>query len=209
MALISTANAAAINGTEDLSGVFLKMEGIFMNQNQFEMITRNMQKRYGKIRNGDEEIHSMMLFPMESNLLKVYRKHQEANSRRLKEAILLALYQVSDRLTGAKTDVGKFESSENLLLRDALLSAFDPFANEEIAAVLQEEGQLDLNDRDVLEKYYKEPVLCLLRIRDSVEHWEKRGGSNGYFEFLNEWLGGKVPDDGKMNFSIYAGMAGD
>lgn len=54
-----------------------------------------------------------------------------------------------------------------------------------------------------LAMYYKEPIICLLRIKDSVEHWIKRSGSDGYFKFLEEWLGSKVAGDNQMNYSIY------
>ena len=50
--------------------------------------------------------------------------------------------------------------------------------NEEIREVL---GQMDAEH---LHEYYKEPVMCLLRIKDSVDTWEKCGGSDGYFGFI-------------------------
>lgn len=37
-----------------------------MQMYQFEKIYAEMGKEYGKIRKGEEEVHSMMLFPMES-----------------------------------------------------------------------------------------------------------------------------------------------
>jgi len=42
----------------------------------------------------------MLLFPMESNLLKIYRRNREADSRRLEEAILLALHKIEGRING-------------------------------------------------------------------------------------------------------------
>ena len=52
-----------------------------------------MEKQFGKISKGDEERHAMMLFPMEENLLKINRKYSSSNSRRLREAIFIALHQ--------------------------------------------------------------------------------------------------------------------
>ena len=76
--------------------------------------------------------------------------------------------------------------------------AFDPFTNEEIREGL---GQMDAEH---LHEYYKEPVMCLLRIKDSVDIWEKRGGSNGYFDFIEQYMGAQINDD-KMNFSVMIG----
>lgn len=176
-----------------------------MNQAQFEMIIRRMEQRYGRMHKGDEEAHAMVLFAMEGNLLKTHRKHPESNSRRLKEAICLTFHRVNGYLNGKQDDVTKFESTENLLLRDALLQAFDPFTREEIRDVMCGDGGLDLNDRQALENYFEEPIRCIRRIYDSVEHWEKESGSNGYFVFIENWMGSKIPYDDKMDYSVQLG----
>ena len=176
-----------------------------MNSYQFEQIIRRMERKYGKIRKNEEDRYAMLLFPMESNLLKIHRKEPGANSRRLEEAILLVLHEVGNRIDEKSIDVSGYENKENRLLKEALLKAFDPYANDEIAAVLRERGGANLEEREFLSRYYKEPVMCVLRIKESVEYWIKKGGADGYFDFLEGWFGDKVPDDNKMNYSIYAG----
>lgn len=173
-----------------------------MNQNQFEMIIRRMEQRYGRIHKGDEEIHAMMLFPIESNLLKVHRKYPESNSRRLKEAICLVFHRINGYLTGEQPDVARFETPENTRLRDAMLYSFDPLSNVDVKEALSVDSELYLNDRGTLEKYFREPVQCVRRIYDSVETWEKRSGSNGYFEFIEGYMGAKISEDDKMTFSV-------
>ena len=86
-----------------------------------------------------------------------------------------------------------------------LLMAFDPFFNEEIGEVLSSELKMDLGDKEAMELYFRDPVRCVLRILDSVDLWDKRRGSDGYFLFLEEWLGKKVEHDEKMNFSVLVG----
>lgn len=155
-----------------------------MNSYQFSQITRRMEQKYGKMRKSEEDMYVMLLFPMESNLLKIHRKEPGANSWRLEEAILHALYEVENRTGEKNSDISGYENKENRLLKEALLKAFDPVANDEIAAVLREKGDADLEDREFLSRYYKEPVMCVLRIKESVEYWLKRGGTDRYFEFL-------------------------
>lgn len=174
---------------------------------EFEKIARKMEKQFGKISKGDEESHAMVLFPMEGNLLKINRKYPASNSRRLREAIFITLHQIDSYLTGEKADTGSFENEDNIRLKDALMYVFDPFSNEEVKAILTEKSELDLEDREQLEPYYREPVQCILRILDSVDHWEKRSGSNGYFQFMENWLGEKVPRDDKLNYAIL--LSGD
>ena len=176
-----------------------------MNQREFELISRKMERRFGKIDKGGEGIHGPVLFPMEGNLLKVHRKYPESNSRRLREAIFLVLHRVNGYLLNSQQDCERFENADNIRLRDALLMAFDPFFNEEINDVLTSDFKMDLSDSSVLESYFREPVLCIQRILDSVDLWEKRQGSDGYFQFLEEWLGKKVEHDDKMNYAVLAG----
>ena len=59
-------------------------------------------------------------------------------------------------------------------------------------------------DAEHLHEYYKEPVMCLLRIKDSVDTWEKRGGPDGYFDFIEQYMGAQINDD-KMNYSVMIG----
>lgn len=173
-----------------------------MDSQQFGQIARTMERRYGKVKKGDEERFAMMLFPMESNLLKVWRRHPDSNSRRLDEAILLALHAIKNRTDEGDADIRKYETVENRRLKEALLAAFDPESNEEIKAVVKEAG-FDWESKDEVYEFYRVPVMCMLRIRDSVQHWSKRMGSNGYFEFLEGYLGNKVPDDDEMNYSVF------
>lgn len=172
-----------------------------MNQQQFEQIARTMERRYGKIKKGDEERFAMMLFPMESNLMKVWRNHPDSNSRRLDEAILLALHTVKSRTDEDGLDFHKYETVENKRLKEALLAAFDPAENEEIQEAVKESG-VKMEGKEEVFEYYRVPVMCMLRIRDSVQHWSKEMGSDGYFKFLSGYLGDKVPFDNKMNYSI-------
>ncbi len=55
-----------------------------MQRYQFDKIYTQMEKEFGKIRSGQEEGQAMMLFPMESNALKIRRKYPASNSRRFR-----------------------------------------------------------------------------------------------------------------------------
>ena len=173
-----------------------------MNQYQFEQISRRMEGKYGKMKKNEEGKYAMLLLAMESNVLKIHRKNPEANSRRMAEAIVLTLYEIENRLSAEKKDTSSFETKENSMLKEGLLKSFDPFSNDEIRTALQENCFIGLEEKEVLSRYYKDPIVCLLRIKDSVEHWIKRNGSDGYFEFIEDWMGNKIPNDGKMNYSI-------
>ena len=99
---------------------------------QFEKIYSQMEREFGKIRKGEEETYAMLLLPMEGNVLKIHREFPGANSRRLREAIALALFDVKVNYSGEEYDTGKFRNRENEMLERALLIAFDPYTNHEI-----------------------------------------------------------------------------
>ena len=157
---------------------------------QFERIYSQMEKEFGKIKKGNEEAFGMLLLPMEGNALKIYWSNPSSNSRRLREAIALVLFDIKSCYTGEKYDLKSFRNKDNEKLEKALLMAFDPFTNEE----------MDLRE---LHDYYKVPVMCLLRIKESVDTWEKQAGSNGYFEFIEQYMGAEIKGK-EMNFSVLA-----
>ena len=175
-----------------------------MQQYQFDKIFSQMEKEFGKIKTGKEEEYTMLFFPMESNVLKIHRKNPASNSRRLREAIALVLFDIKFRYTGVEEALEKFRSEDNRKLEQALLMAFDPFTNEEIYAVIKDDMKVDLGNLSMLHDYYAEPVICLLRIKESIDTWEKQMGANGYFDFIENHMGYQVTGD-NMNFSICTG----
>ena len=160
-----------------------------------------MEKEFGKIKKGEEEKYSMLLFPMEENALKTYRQYPASNSRRLKEAIALVLFDIKEKYTGEIFDTQNFRSDDVERLEKALLMAFDPYTNSEIMELLKKQLQTDELTQEMLKNYYKCPVLCLLRIKDSVDMWEKRSGTNGYFDFVESYMGSHIKGT-EMHYSI-------
>lgn len=168
---------------------------------QFEKIYSQMEREFGKIRKGKEETYSMLLLPMEGNVLKIHREFPESNSRRLREAIALVLFDIKGNYSREKYDTDNFRNKENGRLEKALLMAFDPYTNNEIMELLKEKLQMDMLFQEQVKEYYKFPVMCLLRIKESIDTWEKRSGSDGYFDFIEGYMGKEIKGN-DMNFSI-------
>lgn len=168
---------------------------------QFEKIYSQTEKELGKIKKGEEEAYSMLLFPLEGNVLKIHREYPSSNSRRLREAIALVLFDINEKYTGEKSDIDKFRNEDNERLEKALLMAFAPYTNREIMELLKQQLQTDELTQEILKNYYKLPAICLLRIKDSVDTWEKCSGANGYFEFIESYMGSEI-NGTEMKFSI-------
>lgn len=172
-----------------------------MQMYQFERIYSQMEKEFGKMRKGEEDAYSMLLFPLEGNALKVHREFSSSNSRRLREAIALVLFDIKERCTGEKADIGKFRDEANEKLEKALLMAFDPYTNEEVMELLKQQEAAEDLPQEMLKNYYKVPVMCLLRIKDSIDTWEKRSGANGYFDFIEGYIGSQIKGT-EMKFTL-------
>lgn len=159
---------------------------------QFERIYSQMEKEFGKIRKGEEDVYSMLLFPLEGNALKVHREFPASNSRRLREAIALVLFDIRERCMGDKAGIGQFRNEDNEKLENALLMAFDPYTNAEVMEHLKRQERIEGLSQEMLKSYYKLPVMCLLRIKDSIDTWEKRSGADGYFDFIENYMGSQI-----------------
>ncbi|MGN1184599.1 MAG: hypothetical protein ACI4R7_05170, partial [Oliverpabstia sp.] len=151
-----------------------------------------MEREFGRMRKGEEDVYSMLLIALEGNVLKIHREFPSSNSRRLREAIALVLFDIKGNCTGEKADTGNFRNEENEKLEKALLMAFDPFVNENVMKVLKKKTRTRELTQEMLKSYYKIPVMCLLRIKDSIDTWEKRSGADGYFDFIEGYMGSQI-----------------
>jgi hypothetical protein len=176
-----------------------------MQQYQFEKIYSLMEREFGKIKSGQEEAHALMLMPIESNALRIHRMYPTSNSRRLREAIALALFDIKERYSGDKINLDSFRDDDNARLEEAVLMAFDPFTNEEVKEIISSQSTLDITNKTMLHDYYAEPIRCLLRIKDSIDTWEKQMGSNGYFDYIEQFMGAEIKGN-EMKFSILASV---
>ena len=108
------------------------------NYSVFERISSNMAREFGTIKKGKEEQYSMLLLPIESNIIRANRKNGVNNGRRAMEAIKISLFTINGYLNGWEYDFGKYLTAKNKDYVDAILHAVDPFTNEELAAVVSQ-----------------------------------------------------------------------
>lgn len=71
--------------------------------------------------------------------------------------------------------------------------------------LLKQQTQADELTQDMLKDYYKLPVMCLLRIKDSIDTWEKQAGADGYFDFVESYMGSQIKGT-EMKFTIMSPM---
>ena len=169
------------------------------NYSVFERITTNMVKTFGKVEKGNEGDFALELASIEGNLLKMRRANKANNGRRALEAIKICLFIIDGYINGWEYDLSKYRTPDNESLVEAILMAFDPFTNGEIQEALN--NTYDWHSLEDLRDYFTSPIQCLLRVEESVQLWTKRDGADGYFNFIEEFMGNMVPYDEQMNFT--------
>ena len=166
----------------------------------FEKIASNMSKEFGKIKVGDEEEYSEFMFAIESNLIKTNRKAGLNNSRRALEALRISLFTINGYLNGWEYDFGEYLNTENQDFVKAVLMAVDPFTNEKLYKLVEQE--YDLNSQEDLYDYFAAPIKSIVKVEDSVQYWTEKNGANGYFEFMERHLKSPFYSDFKMDFAF-------
>jgi len=169
-----------------------------VNSYQFDRISSHMAKEFGVMEKNNEEAYHDMLFPMESNMVKINRIHKINNSRRVVEAVHVCLFIIGGYINKKDYDLSNFTTKENKPYVDALLMSFDPFTNKSILKNIND--KYGFSSVENLRRYFDIPVKCILRIEKSVELWTKERGFSGYFDFLEETFGEAVSDDNEMSF---------
>ena len=111
------------------------------------------------------------------------------------------MFDIKERYTGEKADTEKFRNEDNEKLEKALLMAFDPYTNVEVMEILKQQENTEELSQEMLKSYYKLPVMCLLRIKDSIDTWEKQSGADGYFDFIEGYMGSQIKGT-EMNFTL-------
>jgi len=178
------------------------MKKVKVNNYKMGKIADIMAKRFGKIPQEEEEQYYFELYAMESNLLIIYRLHQNEkkyNSRRVVEAINLFLLIIDSYLNDIEYDFSGQLNEGNKAYLHALQMSCDPFYNEELKIALKD--NYDFSDKEILKEFFADSVVCLIRIKESVELWNREFGINGYFKFTENFLGKKI-NGNKLEFVV-------
>lgn len=113
----------------------------------------------------------------------------------------MVLFDIKMRYSGENIDIEKFRNNDNEKLEKALLMAFDPFTNQDVMSLFEMQNKGEKPSREQLYQHYKIPVMCLLRIKESIDTWEKKSGPDGYFKFIEGYMGDNIRGN-EMEYSL-------
>ncbi|MBR1684963.1 MAG: hypothetical protein IJ708_07465 [Clostridia bacterium] len=154
-----------------------------MNDYQFRRVERDLKKRYGKCEDEEMELYSQIVYPIERNCMRIHRREKAATSRAMHDALLLCLHRMKDHIDDTHTDTSSFEKEGAMLLLHGIMVSIDPYDPVW-------EGKYD--DAVTNKSTYIVLSRILLRLLESVDLWNEVYGTEGYFFFLEDFLGKKV-----------------
>jgi len=164
---------------------------------QLKSITNKIKKEFGYIPKGQENNYASILYTFEANLLNKHRTTR-IPSRRALDSVYMCLWVIEGYLRDEEFDFQHLLTPETEVYLNTLLQTFDPFTREEVREVL--EKSYDLTNKESLKRLLTPFAQSLNRLADSIELWNKKQGTNGYFRFLENNIGGAVKHEDQIHF---------
>jgi len=129
-----------------------------------------------------------ILQTIESNAYHTHLQFPECTSARMDEAVRIAIYICHSYVSGESFEMEHLKNEANRRLIEAILYVFDPFSNDKVKSQFDSQAPEFLNNRESLKEVFKVPILCLCSLAASVESWNKRLGTDGYFRYISGFI---------------------
>lgn len=140
------------------------------------------KKEFGTIIRGTEEEYNPGLGYLEHAIYEIYTENPITDTE-LKEVIEMIIYDLKGKIDNIEYDYKNIRKVNQIEFAKDLEQLFNPFINENIKKNLK---QINLDNSDDLRKLFTFPIMCLLRIYDSIDFWNNHKGKNGYYRMLEE-----------------------
>lgn len=144
-------------------------------------ITRN----YGKIKTDAVGKWENELYSIESYLLALFELF-EINSYEAKKIIHIVINRLFDLKNGYTSDYTDYTHEDILSLADGLEQICNPYVNPHLYKYLSQ--YVDLEDKSQFSFIFKSVFILLANVLDTIIYYEKRAGSDGYFDFISQFI---------------------
>ncbi len=150
-----------------------------LNNYDMKRVLTRVEKEFGKIEKGTEDLYNPQLDYIEHAIYDVYNKIP-INDYELQEIIPVVIYDLKGYIDNKVYDYSEIVDKKLIDFAKELENLFNPFINDEIK--INEKAKENLKDLFTL------PIICLCRIYDSIEFWRNKYGKDGYFRMLEEMV---------------------
>ena len=150
-----------------------------LNNYDIKIIISRAKKEFGFIPRGEEELYNPQLDYLEHFIYDIY-KEISISDNELQEVIALIIYDVKGLIENKIYDYENIVNSNQITFAKRLQMLFNPILNKDI--------KINKNAKNNLKEIFILPIMCLLRIYDSIDFWRNRYGKNGYYRMLEEMV---------------------
>lgn len=157
----------------------LEKEVIRLKGYDMKGVISRAKKDFGSIARGTEGFYNPQLDYFEQNIYIIFCDIPISDNE-LKEVIEMIIYDLKGIIENKIYDYNELIEAKQIKFSEKLQLIFNPFLNNNIK--VNDDGLKDLKGLFTL------PIMCLLRIYDSIDFWNKRYGKNGYYKMLEEMV---------------------
>ena len=158
---------------------------------------RKIKKRFGSIKN-ETKIFEAELYAIESYLI-VLNDALQVSGRDAQKIIHIVMNRLLDIENQDSTDYSDFAGEDLLYMADGLEEICNPYINEELEKVLK--PYVNIHEPQNFDYIFKNVFLCLNKVLDSIDFWEKELGKDGYFRYIRQFMDSyRIMEDGPILF---------
>ncbi|MCD7892995.1 MAG: hypothetical protein LUG60_04755 [Erysipelotrichaceae bacterium] len=146
--------------------------------------SRYITKHYGNLKDNMRSLEPE-LYAIESRLIILHEQYQLSSREAMKiiQIVINRLLDVKDQTT---SDYSDYATEDLLYMADGLEYILNPYKNEEVAKIIQ--PYVNINDHGNYDYIFKNVFLCLNRILESIQLWDKEFGVDGYFRYIKRFM---------------------
>lgn len=162
-----------------------KHEGEYIfDQSDAKRNLRTIQKQYGTMKKNVKRFESE-LYTIESFLIVLHASFQ-ISSRDAQRIIHVVINRLLDIKNQESTDYSEYTHEDILYMADALEEICNPFVNKELEKFLK--PYVNIHDLQCYDYLFKNVFLCMTRVLDSIDFWDKEFGKDGYFRYIKQFM---------------------
>ena len=145
---------------------------------------RKIKKRFGSIKN-ETKVFEAELYAIESYLM-VLNDALQVSGRDAQKIIHIVMNRLLDIENQDSTDYSDFAGEDLLYMADGLEEICNPYINEELEKVLK--PYVNIHEPQNFDYIFKNVFLCLNKVLDSIDFWDKEFGKDGYFRYIRQFM---------------------
>ena len=128
-----------------------------------------------------------------------YENIEECPIADAQKIIHIVMNRLLDIENQDSTDYSDFAGEDLLYMADGLEEICNPYINEELEKVLK--PYVNIHEPQNFDYIFKNVFLCLNKVLDSIDFWDKEFGKDGYFRYIRQFMDShRIMEDGPILF---------